>query len=339
MITIFIFRIVLFARFPKETRDKSRLLLVDRADNSYKESIFHNLLDYLNPGDCLVLNDTRVYSARLYGISNRTKKKHEFLLLEDFANSGWKALINKYKYCKENDLFSFSLGIEGKIIKKSSNGIVYVCFNRKITYELLDSIGEVPLPPYIMKLRGFVDKDRETYQTVYAKVSGSVASPTAGLHFTPSLLGDIKKKGLIIANITLHVSLGTFRPINTDKVESHSLDEERYIIKESEANKINRAIESGNRVIAVGTTVTRTIEHSFKDGKVIAGEGKTNLYIYPGYNFRVVNAIISNLHIPKSTPLLLISAFAGKALINKAYDYAIKREFRFFSYGDSMLII
>ena len=301
----------LIAQDPLEDRSSSRLMHLSLKDGSIEHRHFTDILDYLHKGDCLVINDTKVIPARLYGHKEETGALIEILLLKRRENDIWECLVDE-----GNRLIQFHY--EG------------------IFEEILDQLGEMPLPPYIThKL-----KDKNRYQTVYAKNEGSAAAPTAGLHFTPELLEKVKEKGVNIAHVTLHVGLGTFRPVKVDDVEKHHMHSEFYIVEEDQAKLINDTKKNGGRVISVGTTSCRTLESAAgEDGIVKAGSGWTEIFIYPGYKFKAIDGLITNFHLPESTLLMLVSALAGKEHIMAAYEEAVKERYRFFSFGDAMLII
>ena len=328
----------LIAQTPIEKRDASRLLVLDKKTGEISHRHFTEVIDYMEKGDTLVLNDTKVMPARLYGVKEETGAVIEVLLLKDEGNDVWECLTKPAKRIKEDTVVSFGNGkLKAICIEVSDEGIRKFKLEYKgILYEILDELGEMPLPPYIHeKLQ---EKDR--YQTVYAKNVGSAAAPTAGLHFTEELLDKIKEKGVNIAYITLHVGLGTFRPVNVEDVSKHKMHSEYYVMSEETAELLNKTKENGHKIISVGTTSTRTLETiaSLYNGKFEACSGWTNIFIYPGYQFKGINCLITNFHLPKSTLVMLVSALAGKDNIMKAYNEAIKEKYRFFSFGDSMLI-
>lgn len=323
----------LVAQEPLEERSSSRLMVLDRSDKSITERAFSNIKDYIAPGDCLVLNDTRVLMARLYG-KRKTGGKVEVFLLDTSSQSP-QALVRPSKRIKEGEVIELESGKEVSILGKANVGR-YVQFNSPIE-EVLKN-GHVPLPPYIT--REDAPSDKEKYQTVYASKRGATASPTAGLHFTKALLDGIRAKGVSIAFVTLHTSYGTFAPVQEEEIESHIMHSERYEITEEAAQAINRTKSSGGRVFAVGTTSTRVLETASRgEKKVTPSSGETNLFIYPGYKFKIIDSIITNFHLPESTLLMLVSAFAGRDFVLKAYKKAIAENYRFFSYGDAMLIL
>ena len=328
----------LIAQDPLEDRSSSRLLLLNKKTGEIKHQIFKTVLEYLNKGDCLVINNTKVIPARLIGEKEGTGAKIEFLLLKRNEDDIWETLVKPGKKAKVGTKVIFGGGLlTATVLEVVNDGNRMVQFSYSgIFEEILDQLGQMPLPPYITHQL----QDKNRYQTVYAKYEGSAAAPTAGLHFTKDLLQEIEDKGVIIANVTLHVGLGTFRPVKVDNVLEHHMHSEFYQIEEDEAVKINQAKQSGNRVICVGTTSCRTIESAAnEEGVVIAGSGNTEIFIYPGYEFNVLDALITNFHLPESTLLMLVSALASKEYIMNAYQEAVKEKYRFFSFGDAMLII
>ncbi|MBP1935150.1 tRNA preQ1(34) S-adenosylmethionine ribosyltransferase-isomerase QueA [Paenibacillus sediminis] len=328
----------LIAQTPLKERTASRLLTLNKADGTIGHHTFADIIDYLNPGDTLVLNDTRVIPARLFGVKEDTGAKAEVLLLKNMGEDRWEALVKPGKKLKKGAVIVFGDELKAVIEEEGEMGARIIRFSYKgIFQEILDRLGEMPLPPYIKEKLD----DRERYQTVYAKNEGSAAAPTAGLHFTTELLEKIKAKGVSIAFITLHVGLGTFRPMSVDRVEDHVMHEEYYSLNEETAKLLNETKERGGRVIAVGTTSTRTLEtvaQKFKGGPLQASSGWTSIFIYPGYQFLMVDGLITNFHLPKSTLVMLVSALAGRETILKAYQEAIDKEYRFFSFGDAMFI-
>ncbi len=329
----------LIAKHPVEKRDESRLLVVDRKTNSFEATKFNKIGNYLKPGDLLVLNNTKVISARLPGKKKNGTSFYEFLLYNQLDDYRWEAISSRLKRIKEGETFYFKKNVKAIIEQKIENGSVRLKFDNKMDNRLIDEIGIIPLPPYIAKRRAVEESDYQRYQTIYSEVPGSIASPTAGLHFTQELIDSLEQNGIEIVYITLHVSLGTFKPIKTDVIENHIMDREYFIIDESTASKVNETKERGSKVFGVGTTVIRTLESSFKNGKVRPSNGSTDLFIYPGYNFNVIDCFITNFHVPKSTPYVLVCSFSNLDLIKKAYQYAIDKKYRFYSYGDSMLIL
>ena len=323
----------LIAQSPLKDRSSSRLLVLDKETGEYEDKIFKDIIDYLNPGDTLVINDTKVLPARLIGVKEETEAKIELLLLKDMGGNAWECLAKPVKRLKIGTIVSFGDGLlKARVDKILDEGIVHVTLVYEgILVEVLDKLGTMPLPPYIHKTL----ED----QSVYAKNLGSAAAPTAGLHFTNELLDKIKKKGVNIAKITLHVGLGTFRPVNVEDVTKHKMHSEYYIMDENTAKILRDTKENGKRVIAVGTTSVRTIETIMqREGNYKSSSGNTDIFIYPGYEFKGVDAIITNFHLPKSTLIMLVSAFAGKENILNAYKHAIDEKYRFFSFGDAMFI-
>lgn len=327
----------LIAQHPLEKRDESKLMVLDKNTGTIEHKAFKNIIEYLNEGDCLVLNDTRVMPARLYGSKEDSGGKMEFLLLRRLEKDIWETLVKPGKRAKIGSKFVFGNGdLKAEIVEVLDNG------NRKVKFyyegifeEVLDRLGEMPLPPYITEKL----EDKERYQTVYSREVGSAAAPTAGLHFTEELLQRIKTKGIDIAFVTLHVGLGTFRPVKAENVEEHEMHAEYYYLNKENAEIINRAKERGKRVIAVGTTSNRTLESiADENGRVREASGYTSIFIYPGYKFKIVNALITNFHLPESTLIMLISAFSNRDIIMNAYNTAVENKYRFFSFGDAMFI-
>ena len=327
----------LIAQDPLADRSSSRLLVLDKRSGDIHHRVFRDILEELKDGDVLVLNNTRVIPARLYGKKAETGAVIEVLLLNRKQDNTWEVLVRPGKKAREGAVIEFGDGLlKGEIVGILEEGNRLIRFTYEgIFEEILDRLGEMPLPPYIRhKLQ-----DKERYQTVYAKYDGSAAAPTAGLHFTKELLEEIKQKGVQVAEVTLHVGLGTFRPVKADTVEAHHMHTEHYIIDEATARTINAAKKEGRRVISVGTTSLRTLESAAgEDGLLKAGEGDTDIFIYPGYRFKVIDALITNFHLPKSTLVMLVSALAGRDNIMKAYREAIEQRYRFFSFGDAMFI-
>ena len=327
----------LIAQDPLEDRSASRLLVLNKETGETEHKIFKDIIDLVNPGDCLVLNNTKVIPARLLGVKEDTGAHVEVFLLKKLSKDTWETLVKPGKKLKPGARVVFGDGLlTATILDTMEEGIRKVLFEYDgIFEEVLDKLGEMPLPPYIThKL-----KDRDRYQTVYARYDGSAAAPTAGLHFTKELLAELEAKGVRIAYVTLHVGLGTFRPVKVDDVANHHMHSEHYIITGEAADIINTTKENGGRVICVGTTSCRTIESAADDtGKVIPGENDTQIFIYPGYSFKVLDALITNFHLPESTLVMLVSALAGKDNIMKAYKEAIDLRYRFFSFGDAMFI-
>lgn len=327
----------LIAQDPLADRSSSKLLLLDKKTGEIEHHIFKKVIDYLNPGDCLVLNDTKVIPARLIGNKVGTEAKIELLLLKSKENNIWETLVKPGKKARIGTKVSFGGGLLiGEVVDIVEEGNRLIQFTYEgIFEEILDQLGQMPLPPYITHQL----EDKNRYQTVYAKNIGSAAAPTAGLHFTPELVEQIEKKGVSIAYVTLHVGLGTFRPVKVKNVLEHHMHSEFYSINQEEADKINRAKQKGNRIIAVGTTSCRTLESAVKEnGKVVGCSGWTEIFIYPGYEFKVIDSLITNFHLPESTLLMLVSALAGRESILNAYHIAVEEEYRFFSFGDAMFI-
>ena len=327
----------LIAQHPIENREESKLLILDKKTGATEHKIFKDIIDYLNSGDCLVLNDTRVIPARLFGNREGKDEKIEFLLLRNIEKNKWETLVRPGKKAKPPNQIIFGDGIlKAKVLSIGEDGARIVDFEYDgIFEEILNRLGEMPLPPYIKKRLD----NKERYQTVYSKHSGSAAAPTAGLHFTNELLDRIEKKGIKIVFLTLHVGLGTFRPVKADRIEEHHMHSEYYEISEKTADIINNIKGNGGRIIAVGTTTTRTLETAVNlTGKVVPKSGWTDIFIYPGYSFRFIDGLITNFHLPESTLLMLVSALAGRENILHAYDEAIKGNYRFFSFGDAMFI-
>lgn len=327
----------LIAQDPLENRDSSRLMILDRDTGEIQHKIFSDIIDYLNPGDCLVINDTKVIPARLIGTKIGTDAHIEVLLLKRRENSVWEVLVKPGKKARPGCRISFGDGLlTGEIIDVVEEGNRLIRFEYDGVFEeILDRLGEMPLPPYIThKL-----EDRNRYQTVYARHEGSAAAPTAGLHFTNALLKRLENKGIIIARVTLHVGLGTFRPVKVENVLEHHMHSEYIYVEKAEADKINRAKNNGGRIISVGTTSCRTLESAADENGTIQPVSKeTDIFIYPGYRFKAVDALITNFHLPESTLLMLVSALAGRENIMNAYNTAVTERYRFFSFGDAMFI-
>ena len=327
----------LIAQHPLKDRAGSRLLVLDKETGKIEHKNFRNIIEYLNPGDCLVMNNTRVIPARLYGVKEDTGGKIEFLLLKRIDLNTWNVILKPGKRARTGARFVFGDGLlKAEVIEVRPDGNRILRFEYDgVWEELLDKLGEMPLPPYIKEKL----EDKERYQTVYSKIEGSAAAPTAGLHFTNELLEDIKDKGVKTAYLTLHVGLGTFRPVSVENVEEHVMHTEHYEVSQEAADIINETRKSGGRIIAVGTTSVRTLETVAEDNGTMKAEiGDTSIFIYPGYKFKVTDSIITNFHLPESTLLMLVSAFAGKENIFEAYEQAVKEKYRFFSFGDAMLL-
>ena len=327
----------LIAQDPLEDRSSSRLMVLHKDTGRIEHKIFRDIIDYLNPGDCLVINDTKVIPARLMGIKEDTGAAIEVLLLKRNADDVWECLVKPGKKARTGARIVFGEGLlVGEIVDVIEDGNRMIKFHYEgIFEEILDKLGQMPLPPYIThKLQ-----DKNRYQTVYARNEGSAAAPTAGLHFTKELLEKIKEKGVNVVSITLHVGLGTFRPVKVDKIEEHHMHTETFNISKEAADTINRARAAGGRVIAVGTTSCRTLESAAADnGTIPARSGDTDIFIYPGYKFKAIDCLITNFHLPESTLIMLVSALAGRDNIMNAYETAVKERYRFFSFGDAMFI-
>ncbi|MEC1720307.1 tRNA preQ1(34) S-adenosylmethionine ribosyltransferase-isomerase QueA [Schinkia azotoformans] len=329
----------LIAQTPLTERTASRLMVLDKQTGDFKHEQFRNIIDYLQAGDCLILNDTRVLPARLFGVKEDTGAQIEVLLLKQVENDVWETLAKPAKRVKVGTIITFGDGrLKAKCISEGDHGGRHFEFSYDgIFYEVLDLLGEMPLPHYIKEQLD----DKERYQTVFARERGSAAAPTAGLHFTKELLEEIKQKGVHVAFITLHVGLGTFRPVSAESVEDHDMHAEFYQMTQETADLLNRVKADGGRIISVGTTSTRTLETiaSGHDGQFQETSGWTDIFIYPGYEFKAINGMLTNFHLPKSTLMMLISALAGREHVLKAYEEAVKERYRFFSFGDAMLII
>ena len=326
----------LITQNPSAKRDECRLLVLNKENGELEHQKFTNIINYLDPGDVLVLNETKVMPGRIIGNKTDTKAKIELLLLKNIENNIWECLAKPVKRLEINTIVEFGNNLKARVIKIKDDGIVHVdLIYQGSLYEILDSVGVMPLPPYI---KGKL-KNNDDYQTVYAKNIGSAAAPTAGLHFTEDLLHKIEKKGIKICKITLHVGLGTFRPIQTENIKNHKMHSEYYEVSEESAKILTDARDNGNKIYAVGTTCVRTLETVFKEhNKFKATSGDTEIFIYPGFEFKVIDGLITNFHLPKSTLIMLVSAFAGKENIMNAYQEAIENKYRFFSFGDAMLI-
>lgn len=328
----------LIAQDPLEDRSSSRLMVLDKITGEVEHRHFKDITEYLRPGDCLVINNTKVIPARLYGVKEGTEAKIEILLLKRKENDIWETLVKPGKKCKIGTKIVFGEGIlTGEVVDIVEEGNRLIQFHYEgIFEEILDRLGQMPLPPYITHQL----QDKNRYQTVYAKYDGSAAAPTAGLHFTPELLQQVRDMGVEIAEVTLHVGLGTFRPVKETDVLKHHMHSEFYKIEQSEADKINKAKKEGHRVIAVGTTSTRTLESAAdENGFLTEKSGWTEIFIYPGYQFKVIDALITNFHLPESTLVMLVSALAGREHILAAYETAVEEKYRFFSFGDAMFIV
>lgn len=324
------------AQTPVEPRDHSRLMVIHRDTDEIEHRHFYDVIDYLNPGDVLVVNDTRVIPARLYG-ERPTGGACEVLLLKQLAPKRWETLVKPGKKLKPGAEIVFGDGrLRGRVLETTDVGGRIVEFECEGTFEAaLDALGEMPLPPYIHEQL----EDRERYQTVYARHEGSAAAPTAGLHFTPELLDRIREKGIDVVPVLLHVGLGTFRPVKVENIEEHQMHSEHFEVTEDAARRVNAARERGGRVIAVGTTSVRTLESAAENGKLVAKRGETSIFIRPGYRYQMVDALITNFHLPGSTLMMLVSALYDREKILSAYETAVKENYRFFSFGDAMLIL
>ena len=329
----------LIAQTPLLKRDTSKLLSIDRNNNTYEHRVFSDIIEYFNPGDTLVLNNTRVMPARLYGQKKDTGAAIEVLLLKNKEHNMWECLVKPAKRIKVGSIVSFGDGImEAECVKVLDDGFRYFEFKYEgIFQERLDELGTMPLPPYIKERL----TDKERYQTVYSKEVGSSAAPTAGLHFTNELLDKIKQKGVNIVYLTLHVGLGTFRPVSVENIEDHDMHSEYYTLDKEAANVINETKKNGGRVFSVGTTSTRTLETIARDndGEIVPASGWTNIFIYPGFEFKCVDGLITNFHLPKSSLIMLVSAFYNREKVLELYKIAVENKYRFFSFGDAMIII
>ena len=327
----------LIAQTPLEKRDTSRLMVLDRQTKTIEDKHFYDIIDYLHEGDILVRNNTKVIPARLYGVKEETSGHVEVLLLKDLGNDIWECLVGNARIVKMDTIITFGDGsLRAKCVSIGDEGIRHFqMIYEGIFYEVLDQLGTMPLPPYIKEKLN----DPNRYQTVYAKVEGSAAAPTAGLHFTDEIIQKVKEKGVEILDVTLHVGLGTFRPVKVDDVNDHHMHSEFYMIGEEQAKLINDTKKNGGRIISVGTTSCRTLESATDEQGILhPGSGWTDIFIYPGYRFKMIDALITNFHLPESTLLMLVSALAGKDHIMAAYEEAVKERYRFFSFGDAMLI-
>lgn len=328
----------LIAQDPLEDRSSSRLLVLHRKSGRVEHRVFTDIVEYLKPGDCLVRNNTKVIPARLYGTRVDTGATIELLLLKRMENDVWETLVKPGKKARQGAVISFGDGIlTGEIIDVKEDGNRLIQFRYEgIFEEILDQLGQMPLPPYITHTL----KDKNRYQTVYAKYEGSAAAPTAGLHFTEKLFQKLEEKGVLVANVTLHVGLGTFRPVKVDDVSKHHMHTEFYQVTKEEADKINKAKQAGGRIVCVGTTSCRTIESAADENGVLKpGQGDTDIFIYPGYSFKMMDVLITNFHLPESTLLMLVSALAGKEQVMRVYEEAVQERYRFFSFGDAMIIL
>ena len=328
----------LIAQDPLEDRSSSRLLVLHRKSGRVEHRVFTDIVEYLRPGDCLVRNNTKVIPARLYGTRVDTGATIELLLLKRKSDNVWETLVKPGKKARKGAVISFGDGIlTGEIVDVKEDGNRLIQFRYEgIFEEILDQLGQMPLPPYITHTL----KDKNRYQTVYAKYEGSAAAPTAGLHFTEELFQKLEEKGVLVANVTLHVGLGTFRPVKVDDVSKHHMHTEFYQVTKEEADKINKAKQAGGRIVCVGTTSCRTIESAADENGVLKpGQGDTDIFIYPGYSFKMMDVLITNFHLPESTLLMLVSALAGKEQVMRVYEEAVQERYRFFSFGDAMIIL
>ena len=327
----------LIAQHPAEKRDHSRLLVMGKYTGEVEHRIFKDIVDYLHEGDVLVVNKTKVLPARIFGVKEGGSAKIEVLLLkrdEDLPNT-WEVLVRPGKRAKVGTMINFGEGLlRGEVIENTSAGRKVTFYFDGIFEEILDQLGMMPLPPYIHEQL----EDKNRYQTVYAKVEGSAAAPTAGLHFTEELMDQLRAKGVQIEEVLLHVGLGTFKPVDEENIEDHEMHTEFYDISEDTAARINQAKDEGRRIISVGTTSTRAMESAAKDGRLVAGNGWTNIFIFPGYEWQIIDGLITNFHLPKSTLMMLVSALSKREYILNAYHEAVKEEYRFFSFGDAMFI-
>ncbi len=326
----------LIAQHPLEQRDSSRLMVLNKTTGELEHKHFHDLIDMLGENDCLILNDTRVLPARIYGTKQQTGAVVEFLLLKQLNANEWECIVKPGKKAREGAVFDFNGLLTGEIVRVLDTGNRIISFTYKGNfYNLLEQIGSMPIPPYIKEKLN----DNERYQTVYSKHLGSAAAPTAGLHFTKEMLQTLKEKGVKIGYVTLHVGLGTFRPVKAENIEEHTMHSEHYQIPKETADLINTVKQNGGRIIAVGTTSCRTLETAADDnGRVSECKGDSKIFIYPGYKFKCIDALITNFHLPESTLIMLVSALAGREHVLSAYETAVKEEYRFFSFGDAMFI-
>ena len=328
----------LIAQTPLEPRDRSRLMRINRETGAISHTVFRDIPQFLHPGDLLVVNDSRVIPARLYGVKENTGAAIEFLLLEQKTNNEWEIICKPAKKAKPGAVFVFGDGpLKAEILEILEDGkrLVKLMCDQPV-YQVLDQIGQMPLPPYITEEL----KDRERYQTVYSEINGSAAAPTAGLHFTPELMRRLEEQGVQIAHVTLHVGLGTFRPVKADEITDHKMHSEAYMMSKETADLIRQTKQNGGRVIAVGTTSCRTLESVFSlYGEARECSGSTSIFIYPGYEFKCIDGLITNFHLPESTLIMLVSAFLGYEKTMDAYRTAVKEKYRFFSFGDAMLIL
>ena len=327
----------LIAQYPSKVRGQSRLLVVNAKDGTLSDDQFGNIVYYISPRDCIIYNDAKVINARLAGMKEGTGARVEILLTRQLNENCWQCIIRPARRVRKSIRILIDEEYQLEVTEEIGEGIFEVCFSKPLGYEELKQIGEIPLPKYIKRHPAGIDDDR--YQTVFSNRYGAIASPTAGLHFTREMVTQIEKKGAILVPVTLYVDWGTFKPVRETDYRKHRIHREIYEISEESASRINRCIDDKRRIVCVGTTSVRTIETAVNSsGKIKAGEGETDLFIYPGYFFKLVDAMITNFHLPDSTLLLLVAAFAGKSMIEKAYAHAVDKQYRFFSYGDAMLI-
>ena len=329
----------LIAQFPPEQRDHCRLIVLDRAAAAIGDHRFYELPEFLDQGDVLVLNDTRVFPARLYATKDGTTARIEVLLLRELEEDCWEVLVRPGRKVRVGDRLVFNEKVRGEVADNTPSGgrIIHFQHPNRSLHNFLEKHGQSPLPPYIR--REPEPRDKNAYQTVYARQWGAVAAPTAGLHFTEALLDELLAKGVKIAYLTLHVGLGSFRPVQVEDVSRHQMDAEYYSVSEETADIVNQALAGGQRVIAVGTTTARTLETVASNGRITSGEGWTDKFIYPPYPFKIVNVLLTNFHQPRSTLIMLVSAFAGKSFLFQGYRQAVREQYRFYSYGDAMLIL
>jgi S-adenosylmethionine:tRNA ribosyltransferase-isomerase len=331
----------LIAQEPLERRDASRMLVLNRETASWEDSLFTSFPEYIRPNDVVVFNNTRVFPARLIGQREPTGGRVEVLLMREVEPATWEALVRPAHRVKQGARIRFGLGLHAQVSQCADKGIRLLSFSGDQPFDqLIDEIGQTPLPPYIKRPQGTSAVDRERYQTIFAKQRGAIAAPTAGLHFTPDVIESVRARGATATEITLHVGYGTFEPVRAENIQEHHVSAEHFSIGTEAAASINDARANGGRVIAIGTTTTRALESASEaEGVVSVGQGQTDLTITPGYHFRVVDALLTNFHLPQSSLLILVSAFAGRELILKAYRHAVSQAYRFYSYGDCMLVI
>lgn len=329
----------LIARYPAAERDASRLMVLQRQGEQLSENTFDRIGDWLRPGDLLVVNDTRVIPARLFGTKATGGRVEIFLVEQGQGEQHWRCLLRSSKPCKPGQTVSLPEGVTAQVIERIGEQDWLISFSGCHDFNLwLERVGQMPIPPYLGRESEALDRER--YQTVYAGNPGAVAAPTAGLHFTPDLLARLQQQGIAVAQVTLHVGLGTFQPVRVTRVQEHRIHRERYLIPAETVTAINATKQAGGRIVAVGTTAARTLEYAAdQTGLLRAGAGQADIFIYPGYRFKVVDALLTNFHLPESTLLMLVAAFAGREFVLKAYSEAVRRQFRFYSYGDAMLIV